>query len=92
MRSSKYDGYDWIVRCIDIASGYGASSATKGKAASTIGYEMAVVWARQGCPGILQSDNGSEFMGDCLRIAKEWSRGEMKIFHGRYNMSYCRSP
>ena len=50
----------------------------------TVGYELAVFWSRMGCPAILQSDNGSEFMGDCLKVVTAWSSGSVKIINGRY--------
>ena len=84
MRGMAFEGYNWIIRAIDVATGHGASKAIKGKEASTCGYEMAAFWAMQGCPGILQTDNGSEFLGQCIEIAQSWTQGKIKIIHGRY--------
>ena len=53
------------------------------KAASTCGRVMAGIWAEFGAPGILQMDNGTEFMGEMQEVAEQWSPGHLKIIHGR---------
>jgi hypothetical protein len=83
MRSIKYEDYNWVLRCIDVNTKFGTSVPLKGKEAKTVGYELAVIWARMGTPSILQSDNGSEFMGDCLKIVRTWSGGAVKVINGR---------
>jgi hypothetical protein len=83
MRTMEYDGYCWILRTVDLNTKYGCAVALKNKTAMLVGYEMAVFWSRMGCPAILQSDNGSEFLGDCLKAVAAWSAGEVKIINGK---------
>ena len=71
MRSMPFDGYTWILRTLDVNSSFGNSKATKNKEALTIGYELACIWAIQGTPSILQSDNGGDFLGPCIEIAQK---------------------
>ena len=66
-----FDGYHWIYRAIDVATKLGHSVALKEKESRQTVRAMANVWATFGCPGILQSDNGSEFLGECAALATE---------------------
>jgi hypothetical protein len=83
MRSMPYDGFKWILRTLDVNASFGNSIATKDKEATTVGYELACIWAMQGTPSILQSDNGGEFLGPCIAMAQEWSSHAVTIIRGR---------
>ena len=84
MSSMVFEGYTWILRIIDVNTGWAQSTPLYNKEAQTVGYEVAVIFANQGCPSILQCDNGSEFLGACLEVVKSWSGGDTKVIHGRY--------
>ena len=82
MSIKPYEGYTHILRIIDVNTAWALSTGIQGRSAQTVGYEMAVFFAVVGCPAILQSDNGSEFLGDCLKVLKTWAP-EMHIIKGR---------
>ena len=68
---------------MDVNTSYGVSIAQKGKSALRTGGNLASIWAMYGCPAILHSDNGSEFLGKTEQVARDWSGNTMKIIHGR---------
>jgi hypothetical protein len=84
MNHVAHDGYCWALRAVDCNTTWAVTIPQKEKTASTTGKNMANIWAMQGCPAILQSDNGTEFFGECQRIAEEWSPGTIKIIRGRW--------
>jgi hypothetical protein len=83
MRSLEHDGYNWVLRCIDVNTDHAISIPQKGKTALTTGQNLAQIWAMQGCPSILQMDNGGEFQAETQRIALQWSPGNVLILRGR---------
>jgi hypothetical protein len=51
-------------------------------AATAVAYELFLIFTTQGCPAILQSDNGGEFVIDVITtLMKMWP--ECIIVHGR---------
>ena len=82
-RSIAFEGFNWILRTVDVNTSYGVSVAQKGKSAIRTGGNLASIWAMYGCPSILHSDNGSEFLGKTEQVARDWSGNTMKIIHGR---------
>jgi hypothetical protein len=78
-----FDEYKWVLRAIDVNSGHGVSIVQKGKTALETGTNVAAIWAMYGCPSIIQSDNGGEFLAETEVIAQRWSPGNVKIIHGR---------
>ena len=79
----EYEGYNWVLRALDVNTSFTVSIAQKGKTALTTGSNLASIWAMYGCPAILHSDNGSEFLGETQKMAKAWTDNDMKIIHGR---------
>ena len=84
MRSiATQDKFCWILRVIDVNTDFGHSVAQKDKTALTTGQNLAQIWGMQGAPGILQCDNGSEFLGETKRIALAWSPTTVTVINGR---------
>jgi len=65
------DGYKWILRFIDHHCGYAHVAALKSKTAKEVGDAVICILGVAIIPEILQSDNGGEFLGECLRLIRK---------------------
>jgi hypothetical protein len=72
MESQAYNGYEYILRYIDHLSGFSHVAALKSKAAGPIGMKLIEILSCSIVPEILQSDNGSEFLGHCIALIKKY--------------------
>ncbi len=65
-RWKEWKGYKWILRCVDHLSGFAHVAPLKTKKAAVVGRAMICIMSTSVVPEILQSDNGSEFLGKCI--------------------------
>ncbi len=65
-------GYRWILRYVDHHSGFSHVAALKNKTAKQTGRALGRIMSTAVIPEILQSDNGSEFLGKCIQYVKEF--------------------
>ena len=65
-------GYRWILRYVDHHSGFSHVAALKRKTAKQTGRALVRIMSTAVIPEILQSDNGSEFLGKCIQYVKEF--------------------
>lgn len=82
MESQPYDGYNYILRYVDHLSGFSHVAPLKTMNARPIGMKILEILSGSIIPEILQSDNGSEFLGDCIAILKKYYPG-VHIVKGR---------
>ena len=68
MESQPWDGYEYILRYVDHLSGFSHVAPLKSMKAEPIGMKLLEILSGCIIPEILQSDNGSEFLGDCIAI------------------------
>ncbi len=59
--------YKWILRYVDHHSGYSHIACLRNKKAKTVGLELIQILTAAEIPELLQSDNGGEFSGECVR-------------------------
>ncbi len=79
MRRRQVGNYKWIRHYVDHHSWYSHIACLKKKKAKTVGLEQIQILPAAVIPEILQSDNGGEFLGECMRIAREPStQGSVK--------------
>jgi hypothetical protein len=72
MSSQAWGEYNYILRYVDHLSGFGHLAPLKSKDAEPIGFKLLEIFSSCIIPEILQSDNGSEFLGDCIGIIKKY--------------------
>ena len=72
METQSYDGYEYILRYVDHLSGFSHVAPLKSKESSPIGKQLIIFFSTAMIPEILQSDNGSEFLGDCIGLIREY--------------------
>jgi hypothetical protein len=64
-------GYCWILRLVDHHSDFAHVAPLKRKTAKQTGRALEKILSSACIPEILQSDNGSEFLGKCIYYVKE---------------------
>ncbi len=77
-----WDGYEYILRYVDHFSGFSHVAPLKSMRSQPIGMKLLEILSCSIIPEILQSDNGSEFLGDCIAILKKYYPG-INIVKGR---------
>jgi hypothetical protein len=75
-------GYRWILRLVDHHSGFAHVAPLKRKTAKQTGRALVKILSSACIPEILQSDNGSEFLGKCIYYVKEFFK-TINIIKGR---------
>jgi hypothetical protein len=60
------NGFKWILRYVDHLSGFAHVACLKNKTSKTVGRAMVRILSTAVLPDILQSDNGGEFLGQCI--------------------------
>ena len=68
MSSQEFAGYKWILRYHDHHSGFAHVGVLHTKTAKECGKELIKILSTAIVPEVLQSDNGGEFLGDCIRL------------------------
>ena len=63
MRSFEVNGMKWILRYVDCLSGFAQVRCLPNKSSSVVGEALVQILSASVRPLILQSDNGSEFLG-----------------------------
>ena len=64
MQSQEQNGYKYILRMVDHLSGYGFVACQKSKSSAETASSLIQILSISIDPKILQSDNGSEFLGE----------------------------
>jgi hypothetical protein len=82
MESQEYNGCNQILRYVDHLSGFSHVAVLRSKESEEVGLKLIQILATAMIPEILQSDNGSEFLGDCIQLLKEYYP-EIHIVKGR---------
>jgi len=90
MQNYEFQGFKWLFRAIDVSTSLGHSVPQTAKDAPQTGKTLAGLCAMFGCPGILQSDNGGEFLAQTKKIALDWMPVPVKVLNGRYNGVRCK--
>ena len=72
METQAWQGYEYILRYVDHLSGFSHVAPLKSKEAHPIGMELIKIFSTSMIPEILQADNGSEFLGDCIDLIREY--------------------
>jgi hypothetical protein len=78
MSSQAWGEYNHILRYVDHLSGFSHVAPLKSKDVEPIGFKLLKIFSSCIIPEILSSDNGSEFLGDCIIlrfILQEVDRG-----------------
>ena len=60
------------MRYVDLLSGFSYVAPLKSKVAKHIGMKLLKIFSTSIIPEILQSDNGSEFLGECIDLIKKY--------------------
>jgi hypothetical protein len=63
--------YTWILRYVDHFSGFSHVAALKDKSSVQVGNALMRILSMAVLPEILQSGNGKEFLGYCIKMIKE---------------------
>ena len=71
MRRKVVNNYKWILCYVDHHSGFAHIACLKNKKAETVGKEMVRILSTAVIPEVLQSDNGGEFLGECVRLIRK---------------------
>ena len=66
MRSFSFNGFNWILCCLDCYSKFLFCYALKRKAADDVREALQDLFLREGAPTYLHSDNGKEFKIDLM--------------------------
>jgi hypothetical protein len=74
--------YCWVLRYIDHHSGFGYVAPLTSKSSLEVGHELIRILGTAVMPEILQSDNGTEFLGECLVLLKKYYNN-IRIVKGR---------
>lgn len=72
-------GYNYILVMVDLASGFTILRPLLDKQMTTVGKELLSVFALFGFPSSLQSDNGSEFVNQCVDAVKRVGLMQSKL-------------
>jgi hypothetical protein len=64
-------GHKWILRYADHLSGYSQVRSLFGKTSAEVGLALVQIIGASIFPKILQSDNGSEFLGECIATLRK---------------------
>ncbi len=67
MRSQEFDGYTWLLHYQDHLSGYSHVAPLFTKKSEEVEFEVLKIMSITVIPDILQSDNGGEFLGHCIK-------------------------
>jgi hypothetical protein len=81
-RRREENGFMWILRYVDHLTGFAHVACLKNKKAATVGRAMVKILSVAVVPDILQSDNGGEFLGQCISYIKKYFP-TIKIVKGR---------
>jgi len=72
MHSFEAKGMKWILRYVDCLSGFSQVHCLPNKSSAVVGEALVQILSTSVKPTILQSDNGSEFVGEyvshCVRV------------------------
>ena len=68
MESQSINGYEHILRYVDHLSGFSHVAVLRTKEAEEVGAKLIQIFSTAIIPEILQSDNGSEFLGECIAM------------------------
>jgi hypothetical protein len=82
MESVSKDGYSYILRYVDHLSGFSHIALLRSKESREVGERLIEIISTCIMPEILQSDNGSEFLGDCIKTLQEFY-GNIHIVKGK---------
>jgi len=74
--------FKWILRYVDHFSGFSHVAALKDKSSVQVGNALMRILSTAVLPEILQSDNGKEFLGYCIKMIKE-EYHTIKVVKGR---------
>jgi hypothetical protein len=72
MESMSLLGFQYILRYVDHLSGFSHVDVLKTKSSEEVGMKLIRIFSCAIIPEILQSDNGSEFLGFCIRLIKQF--------------------
>jgi hypothetical protein len=64
MRSFEVKGMKWILRYVDCLSGFSQVRCLPNKSSAAVGEAIVQILSASVKPMILQSDNGTEFLGE----------------------------
>ncbi len=76
------EGYKWMLCYVDHLSGFAHVAPLKTKKAAVVGRALVRILSTVVIPEILQSDNGSEFLGKYINYIKKYY-GTVNIVKGR---------
>ena len=65
-------GYNYILRYVDHLSGFAHVACTRTKSAQEVGIKLVHILSTAITPEIFQSDNGNEFLGECIKLIKRF--------------------
>jgi len=82
MQTKAIHGYKYILRYVGHLSGFAHVACCCTKSAQEVGLKLIHILSTTITPEILQSDNGSEFVGDCIKAIKAFY-GYIHIVKGR---------
>jgi hypothetical protein len=68
MESKTINGYEYILRYVDHLSGFSHVAVMRTKESEEVGVKLLQIFSTAIIPEILQSDNGSEFLGECIAM------------------------
>jgi hypothetical protein len=66
------DGYCWILRCVDHHSSFGNVAALKSNSSKEVTQELIKILGSAVRPQVLQSNNGTKFLGECIRNIRKY--------------------
>ena len=72
MEGKAIQGYSYILRYVDHLSGFAHVAVCRTKDAEEVGIKLIQIISSSVIPEILQSDNGPEFVGDCIKMIKKF--------------------
>lgn len=72
-------GYNYILVMVDLATGFTILRPLLNKQMTTVGRELLSIFALFGFPSCLQSDNGSEFVNQCVDAVKQVGLMQSKL-------------
>ena len=82
MQAYEFNGYKYILVAVDHFSKFLLLRALKDKTAEAVATELIPIFEDKGCPTLLQSDNGAEFVNDVIKaLLALWK--DAKAVHGR---------
>ena len=81
-QSCSYNGFKYILNVQDHLTKFVVLRALKNKRAATVAAELVDIFSLIGPPGILHSDNGTEFVADIIKQLKQIWPG-LEMVHGK---------